>query len=148
MSTSNDFRAASGLNRWAAAEDLPAEDLPRGAGLFEVVRADGERALTNVRKIAGRTGEPGARVIAFATWLLVLLGAGLMYVSFQAQFVYIFSVKHVSIASAIEAPMLDAGMIILSALGIGLALAGKPSKAERLLIMACAAASAGMNYAA
>ena len=44
--------------------------------------------------------------------------------------------------------MLDAGMVILSALGIGLALAGKPSKAERFLIMVCAGLSAFMNYAA
>ncbi len=71
-----------------------------------------------------------------------------MYVSFAAQYQYIFAVKQVSIASAIEAAMLDAGMIILSALGIGLALAGKASKAERFLIMACAGLSAVMNYAA
>jgi hypothetical protein len=148
MSSKNDFRAAAGLNRWPAAEDLPAQDLPRGPGLFEVLHADGQSGITSVRRLAGLDRAPGSRVIAFATWLLVLLGAGLMYVSFQAQFVYIFSVKHVSTASAIEAAMLDAGMIILSALGIGLALAGKPSKAERLLIMACAGLSAFMNYAA
>jgi hypothetical protein len=44
--------------------------------------------------------------------------------------------------------MLDAGMVILSALSIGLALAGKASKTERALIVGCALASAGMNYAA
>ena len=44
--------------------------------------------------------------------------------------------------------MLDAGLIILSALGIGLALRGKPSKAERFLIVVCSLASAAMNYAA
>ena len=44
--------------------------------------------------------------------------------------------------------MLDAGMIILSALGIGLAMRGKASGTERFLIMICAAASAGMNFAA
>ena len=71
-----------------------------------------------------------------------------MYVSFQAQYTYIYAVKNVSVASAIEAAMLDAGMIILSALGIGLALAGKASKAERFLIMVCAGLSAFMNYAA
>jgi hypothetical protein len=48
----------------------------------------------------------------------------------------------------IEAAMLDAGMIILSALGIGLAMRGKASKTERFLIMTCSAASAGMNFAA
>ena len=44
--------------------------------------------------------------------------------------------------------MLDAGMVILSALGIGLAQAGKPSGSVRVLIMICAGASAGMNLAA
>jgi len=149
MSTSNDFRAAAGLRRWPSADaDAVGEDPPRGPGLFEVVRADGQSGITNVRRLAGLDRTPGSRVIAFATWLLVLLGAGLMYVSFQAQYTYIYAVKHVDTASAIEAAMLDAGMIVLSALGIGLALAGKPSKAERFLIMVCAGLSAFMNYAA
>ena len=149
MSTSNDFRSAAGLRSWPAEVGNPdPADSPRGPGLFEVVRADGERVITNVRRMAGFDRTPGSRVIAFATWLLVVLGAGLMYVSFQAQFTYIYAVKHVSVASAIEAAMLDAGMIILSALGIGLALAGKASKAERFLIMVCAGLSAFMNYAA
>ena len=148
MSTSNDFRRSAGLRTWPAAKDLAAEDLPRGPGLFAVDRPDGETVITNIRRLAGFDRAPGSRVIAFATWLLVFLGAGLMYVSFQAQYQYIFAVKHVSIASAIEAAMLDAGMVILSALGIGLALAGKPSRAERFLIMVCAGLSAFMNYAA
>jgi hypothetical protein len=91
---------------------------------------------------------PGSRVIAFATWLLALLGAGLMYVSFDAQYQFILAQKGVLGASLIEAAMLDAGMVILSALGIGLAQAGKPSGSVRILIMICAGASAGMNFAA
>jgi len=143
----NDFRAASGLPRQPVAL-AAADPVPRGPGLFAVDRDGGETVITNIRRLAGFDRAPGSRVVAFATWLLVFLGAGLMYVSFQAQFTYIFAVKHVSIASAIEAAMLDAGMVILSALGIGLALAGKPSRAERFLIMACAGLSAFMNYAA
>ena len=152
MSANHDFRAAAGLRRWPSdLEALAADDPslpPRGPGLFQVARASGETAITNVRRLAGFDRAPGQRVIAFATWLLVLLGAGLMYVSFAAQYQYIFAVKRVDAASAIEAAMLDAGMIILSALGIGLALAGKASKAERFLIMVCAGLSAFMNYAA
>jgi hypothetical protein len=91
---------------------------------------------------------PGSRVIAFATWLLALLGAGLMYVSFDAQYQFILAQKGARAASMIEAAMLDAGMVILSALGIGLAQAGKPSGSVRVLIMICAGASAGMNLAA
>jgi hypothetical protein len=91
---------------------------------------------------------PGSRVIAFATWLLALLGVGLMYVSFDAQCQFILAQKGVPGASLIEAAMLDAGMVILSALGIGLAQAGKPSGSVRFLIVTCAGASAGMNLAA
>ncbi|HTQ95060.1 MAG TPA: hypothetical protein VMK84_36755 [Streptosporangiaceae bacterium] len=91
---------------------------------------------------------PGGRVIAFATSLLALLGAGLMYVSFDAQYKFILAQKGTRAASLIEAAMLDAGRVILSALGIGLAQAGKPSRSVRFLIMICAGASAGMNLAA
>jgi hypothetical protein len=89
---------------------------------------------------------PGSRVIAFATWLLALLGAGLMYVSFDAQYQFILAQKDTRAASLIEAAMLDVGMVILSALGIGLARVGKPSRSIRFLI--CAGTSAGMNVAA
>jgi hypothetical protein len=105
-------------------------------------------AVTSIGRLAGAGRVPGSRVIAFATWLLALLGAGLMYVSFDAQYTFIFAQKGNRAASLIEAAMLDAGMIILSALGIGLARAGQPSRSVRLLIMICAGASAGMNFAA
>ena len=71
-----------------------------------------------------------------------------MYVSFDAQYRFILAQKGARAASLIEAAMLDAGMVILSALGIGLARAGKPSGSVRFLIVICAGASAGMNLAA
>jgi hypothetical protein len=117
-------------------------------------RADGTgqgnrvRTVTSIGRLAGFGRAPGSRVIAFATWLLALLGAGLMYVSFDAQYQFILAQKDARAASLIEAAMLDAGMVILSALGIGLARAGKPSGSVRVLIMICAGASAGMNLAA
>ncbi len=123
----------------------------RGPGLFAIESSDGgapRRVITNVRRLAGTERPPGSVLIMAATWLLAILDAGLLYVSFDAQYRYIFAVKNAAIPSMIEAAMLDAGMIILSALGIGLAMRGKASKAERFLIMICAAASAGMNFAA
>src|SRR5260370_19491419 len=81
------------------------------------------------------------------TWLLAVLDAGLLYVSFAAQYRFVFAQKGQQVPAAIEAGMLDVGMVLLSGLGIGVALAGKPSRSVRFLIMACAAASAGMNYA-
>ena len=150
MSTSNDFRAAAGLRRWPPAiEDLAPDDTPpRGPGLFQVAMANGEAVITNVRRLAGNERPAGAVVIMAATWLLAVLDAGLLYVSFAAQYRYIFAVKDAKVPSMIEAAMLDAGLIILSALGIGLALRGKASKAERFLIVVCSLASAAMNYAA
>ena len=86
------------------------------------------RAVAGPRRLAGSGRAPGSRVIAFATWLLALLGAGLMYVSFEAQYRFILAQKGDQAASLIGAAMLDAGMVILSALGIGLARAGQPSR--------------------
>ena len=106
------------------------------------------RAVTGIHRLGGSGRPPGSRVIAFATWLLALLGAGLMYVSFDAQYRFILAQKGDRGASLIEAAMLDAGMVILSALGVGLARAGKPSRSVRFLIVICAGASAAMNLAA
>jgi hypothetical protein len=48
----------------------------------------------------------------------------------------------------IEAAALDVGMMIFSLLALGLARGGQSAKVERALIVACAAGSALMNYAA
>jgi hypothetical protein len=100
---------------------------------------------------AGRRGSsrrPGSVMVAVATGLLFLLGAGLFAVSLDAQYRYVFHAKHQSAASWIEALALDVGMAIFSLLALGLARAGKPARTERVLIMACAGASAVMNFAA
>jgi hypothetical protein len=145
--------ASQGPSRHEPERHPPVSDTstPRGPGLFAIERSDGTQTrafITNIRRLAGRERPPGSVLIAAATWLLAILDAGLLYVSFDAQYTYIFAVKNARISAMIEAAMLDAGMIILSALGIGLAMRGKASKAERFLIMTCSAASAGMNFAA
>src|SRR5215469_5856010 len=95
-----------------------------------------------------RTGTPGGGLIATATGLLFLLGTGLFAVSLNAQYRYVFHAKHQAAASWVEALALDAGMAIFSLLALGLARAGQSARTERVLIMACAAASGVMNYAA
>jgi len=149
MSTSNDFRAASGLARWpSAAEDLAAGDppaSPRGPGLFEVARDGGGRAITNVRRIAGAERAPGSILIGWAAWLLALIGAGALYVSFSAQRQYVFGARHQNAAAIIEALLLDVLLIVFTLLALGLSRAGKSSRTERALILACAVASAYMN---
>jgi hypothetical protein len=152
VSTDNDYRAASGLNRWPATpEDLAAAGPPappRGPGLFAVARANGETAITNVRRLAGAERTPGSALVIAAAILLGLLAAGLFVVSLAAQYRYVFAVKEQSVPSAIEAVGLDAGMTIFSLLALGLAMAGQSARIERGLIVVCAVASAGQNYAA
>jgi hypothetical protein len=83
-----------------------------------------------------------------AAILLGLLAAGLFVVSLAAQYRYVWAVKHQPVPSAIEAVGLDAGMTIFSLLALGLAMAGQSARIERALIVVCAVASAGQNYAA
>jgi hypothetical protein len=90
---------------------------------------------------------PGSRLIAAAAVLLVGLGIGLLAVSYAAQYRYVLSERHQSVASLIEAGALDVGLIIFSLLALGLARAGLAARVERGLIVACAAGSALMNFA-
>ena len=122
--------------------------IPRGPGLFEITRANGERVVTNVRRLAGAERAPGSALIASAAWLLVIVGAGALYVSFSAQREYVFGARHQDAASIIEALLLDVLMIVFTLLALGLSRAGKSSRTERALILACAAASAYMNVSA
>ena len=152
MSTSNDFRVAAGLKRWPSVlEDLIADDPlspSRGPGLFRIARANGETAITNIRRISGGGRTPGSALVLAAAILLGLLAAGLFVVSLAAQYRYVWAVKHQSVPSAIEAVGLDVGMTIFSLLALGLAMAGQSARIERALIVVCAVASAGQNYAA
>lgn len=150
----NEFSRAAGRRDWSAvAEEAEAE--ARGAGLYEIDGSDpGRRRITNVRKLAGR--EPRAKgsvLIGTAGWMLAVLAAGVMAVSFAGQFTYIYAARAdgdrgVNLWSLIEAGMFDTGMIVLSLLALGLARATKASRTERVLIVLCALGSAAMGYAA
>jgi Protein of unknown function (DUF2637) len=108
----------------------------------------GERLDTNVRPRV-RTGRaPGSVLIGVAAWLLALIGAGALFVSFSAQYAYVFAVRHQDAASVIEALLLDLLMIVFTLLALGLSRAGQPARTERALILLCAAASACMNVSA
>jgi Protein of unknown function (DUF2637) len=125
-----------------------ANNVPRGPGLFEITRADGRQLVTNVRRLAGAERAPGSVLIGWAAWLLALIGAGALFVSFSAQYAYVFHVRHQDTASVIEALLLDLLMIVFTLLALGLSRAGKSSRTERGLILACAGASAWMNVSA
>ncbi len=149
MIESNDFRARAGLGRWPVdPADLAAEDVPRGRGLFAVARENGETAITNIRRLAGRERGPGSGLVLSAAVLLGLLAAGLFVVTLNAQYKYVFAVKQQSVPAMIEAASLDLGMVIFTLLALGLAMAGQSARIERALIVACAVGSAGQNYAA
>jgi hypothetical protein len=93
-------------------------------------------------------GRPGSRLIAAGTVLLFAAMAGLLGVSYAAQYSYILGQRHQHVASLIEAGALDVLLIIFSLLALGLARAGLPAKTERALVLVFACGSALMNYAA
>ena len=113
-----------------------------------ITRATGERFTTTMHGRAGTGRGPGSALIAVAAWLLALTGGGALFVSFTAQYAYILAVRRQDAASVIEALLLDLLMIVLTLLALGLARAGQSARAERALILACAAASSYMNVSA
>ena len=118
------------------------------SGLPGITRDGGERLLADVRRRAGAGRAPGSVLIAVAAWLLALIGGGALFVSFSAQYAYIFTARRQDAASVIEALLLDALMIVFTLLALGLSRAGKSARAERVLVLACAVASSFMNVAA
>jgi Protein of unknown function (DUF2637) len=136
-----------------------ANNVPRGPGLFEITQANGHdpdapAQITDgwsIRRLAGRdkgVRAPGSVLTGWAAWLLALIGAGALFVSFSAQYAYVFHVRRQDAASVIEALLLDLLMIVFTLLALGLSRAGKSSRTERGLILACAMASAYMNVSA
>jgi hypothetical protein len=108
----------------------------------------GNRLQTGMRRHTGTGRAPGSVLIAVAAWLLALIGGGALFVSFSAQYAYILAVRRQDTASVIEALLLDLGMIVFTLLALGLSWAGQPARAERALILLCAAASSYMNVSA
>ena len=129
-------------------------DLPEQGGTRVVEHGNGKRyAFDNFRELEGMHLEgadrlPGSVLIGWAAWLLALIGAGALFVSFSAQYAYVFHVRHQDAASIIEALLLDLLMTVFTLLALGLSRAGKSSRTERALILACAVASAWMNVSA
>ena len=121
---------------------------PRGPGLPRFTRDGGQRLHAGVHRRTGTGRAPGSMLIAVAAWLLALTGGGALFVSFSAQYAYLLAVRHQDAASVIEALLLDLGMIVFTLLALGLSRAGQAARAERALILACAAASAYMNISA
>jgi Protein of unknown function (DUF2637) len=108
----------------------------------------GDRLQSGVRGRTGTGRAPGSVLIGVAAWLLTLAGGGALFVSFSAQYAYILAVRRQDAASVIEALLLDLLMIVFTLLALGLSRAGQSARAERVLVLVCAAASSYMNVSA
>ena len=98
--------------------------------------------------LAEAARRPGARLIWASTGGLAVLALATFYVSFRAQFTFMYAVKHQDLPALIEALIADVAMVTCSLLALGMACAGQSAKVARLLVVAFAGLSAGMNYLA
>jgi hypothetical protein len=76
---------------------------------------------------------------------LAALAAAAAVVSWDAQYVMVYSVRPNPVIAALEAGIPDAGALIFAALGIALALHGRRALRPRALNLACVAISLTMN---
>jgi hypothetical protein len=98
--------------------------------------------------LAEAARRPGARLIWASTAGLAVLALATFYVSFRAQYTFMFAVKHQDLPALIEALIADVAMVVCSLLALGMACAGQSAKVARLLVVVFAGLSAGMNYLA
>jgi hypothetical protein len=123
------------------------------ASLHDLI-ADARSAKTNgdgsdvINLWARDEAQPGTVLLWFAGLLLLGLAAAQGYVSWKAQYGFIFAAKHDHTASALEAIGLDTGAVIFALLGLAHARMGRSAKIERTLNIACALSSAAMNVLA
>jgi hypothetical protein len=92
-----------------------------------------------------RQRQPGAILLCCAALLLLGLAAAQGYVSWRAQYGYIFAAKREHLPSVLEALGLDTGAVIFALLGLAHARMGRPARIERTLNIACALGSMTMN---
>jgi hypothetical protein len=92
-----------------------------------------------------RERRPGAILLCCAALLLLGLAAAQGYVSWRAQYGFIFAAKREGLPSALEALGLDTGAVIFALLGLAHARMGRPARIERTLNIACAMGSMAMN---
>ena len=103
---------------------------------------------TRPHKRERRRRPPGTVLLLSAALLLLVLAVAQGYVSWRAQYGFIFAAKHTGLASALEALGLDTGAVIFALLGLAHARMGRPARIERILNVACALGSGAMNVLA
>jgi hypothetical protein len=95
-----------------------------------------------------RGRDVGAVLLAGASVLLAADAAAMGIVSWHAQYAFVYAAKHQHTASALEALGLDAGAVTFALLALALARLRRRAVIERVLVVACAAGSCGMNLLA
>ena len=125
-------------------------NLPRGPGLFEITQRQRRAGRdTNVRRLAGAERAPGSALIAIAAWLLAAARRRPAVRQSSPPSSGTCSLPATrTVASIIEALMLDVLMIVFSLLALGLSRAGKSARTERALILACPFGVGYMNTSA
>jgi hypothetical protein len=113
---------------------------------------------TTVRKRGGRRpkaskdpADRGKRLLWGSVLLLAALAGVAFYVSYAAQFGFVYAIKRLITVAAAEAVIPDAGMLICALLALAMAVQGARASrllAARLLVIAFAGLSAVMNYEA
>jgi hypothetical protein len=98
--------------------------------------------------IVMQVARPGTRLIWAGACGLAVLALATFYVSFRAQFTFMYGVKHQDLPALFEALIADVAMVVCSLLALGMACAGQSAKVARLLVVLFAGLSAGMNYLA
>jgi hypothetical protein len=107
------------------------------------------RTESPIRRWLAEAGQRrGARLIWASAAGLAVLAAATFYVSYRAQFTFMFGVKHQVAPALIEALIADVAMVVCALLALGMACAGQSAKVARLLVLVFAGLSAGMNYLA
>jgi hypothetical protein len=110
--------------------------------------ANGEdrRAWMELQPAPGsRKRQPGTILLCCAALLLLGLAAAQGYVSWRAQYNFVFAAKREHLPSVLEALGLDTGAVIFALLGLAHARMGRPALIERTLNLVCAFGSMTMN---
>jgi len=116
-----------------------AHSRPRHARLADPV-------LSTPRRVSATGNDTTGRWLIAGVWLLLAcLAVAMGVTSFHAQFTYIFATKRQWAPAVLEALGLDAGAVTFALLGIALARLGRRAVVERVLVVACALGSCGMN---
>jgi Protein of unknown function (DUF2637) len=121
--------------------------------LLEIVQghlhANGDGTGETVTTVRAKPGkEPGRRLVWGSAGLLAGLAGVAFYVSYEAQFAFVYAIKRRTPQAAAEAVIPDAGMLICAMLALAMAVRGRSAKVARVAVVGFAALSALMNYEA